>query len=181
MIRFAFLVHWLLCEQTVEAGRSRNWEAMEEAVAEVQGRLMMNPGLGWWPWRRRGLYGFEIYCLGKIARTWWLTRMWRVREGKCQGYLSLDYVEDSVCFWVTHNWDIRESGLADLALVRLDLVLWFEWSIQLKTVERTWVGETLALPLTWLSGYSQPKRKESVVQTVPVRVHGSLLHICWQI
>lgn len=40
-------------------------------------------------------------------------------------------------FGLLTSCDIRESGLADLVLVRLGLALWFEWHIKLKAVERT--------------------------------------------
>lgn len=42
-----------------------------------------------------------------------------------------------LAFGLLTTWDVRETGLADLVLVRLCLALWIEWSIKLNAVEGT--------------------------------------------
>lgn len=60
-----------------------------------------------------------------------------MRRGRCQRSLSPDMWQILLAFRLLTTWDIRDSGLADLVLVRLGLALWFECSIKLNAVEKT--------------------------------------------
>lgn len=59
--------------------------------------------------------------------------VWRVRKGWPPRYLA----KITFALGLLTIWEIRESGLADLVLLRLNLALRLEYSIKLKAIGRT--------------------------------------------